>query len=239
MFQRLMERLRLQIATGSPSVRRLATRIGVSQPHMQNLINGKRSLTVELAGRLLEFLEISPLDLATGQELGGALERVVPTPESVRYVPVLSGLFGPGHPFPEFDEGTVWVPLPAQSTRQLLKPLFAELEVDAEVAWAFPAATCVLLETAIQARLLLKIDAWYAIRWSGGGWLRRLRYEPGRLIVLGQEGLRATIGPQWIDLRGETVDTYIQGRVVWMGGDPRRFNPLVESGYLLPLATDS
>jgi len=57
--------------------------------------------------------------------------------------------------------------------------------------------------------------------------------------VLGQEGLRATIGPQWIDLRGETVDTYIQGRVVWMGGDPRRFNPLVESGYLLPLATDS
>ena len=99
LFQRLLERLRFQIAAGSLTVRRLAKQIGISQPHMQNLISGKRALNVEMADRLLAFLEISPLDLATGAELGAALERVAPSPELIRYVPLLAGLVGPAHPF--------------------------------------------------------------------------------------------------------------------------------------------
>ena len=239
LFQRLIETLRLQIATGSLTVRRLANQIGVSQPHMQNLISGKRALTVEMADRLLEFLRHSPLELATGPELGKALERVAPTPELIRYVPLLAGLLGPAHPFPVLDERAAWIPLPAHSIGHLLKPVFAEVGVDAEVARDFPGAAYTLLELAVHTRMQIRRDAWYALRWAGGGWLRRLRYEPGRLIVLGQEGLRTTIGPEWIDLRGETVDAYIQGRVAWMGGDPRRYNPLAESGYLILPAADS
>src|ERR1039458_4869453 len=101
LFQRLLERLRLQIAAGSLTVRRLAREIDISQPHMQNVVSDKRALTVELADRLLGFLKISPLDLATGAELGGALEQAAPTPELMRYVPLLAGLLGPAHPFPE------------------------------------------------------------------------------------------------------------------------------------------
>src|SRR5271157_3991911 len=95
LYQRLLERLRFQIAAGSLTVRRLAKQIGISQPHMQNLISGKRALNVEMADRLLAFLEIPPLDLATGAELGAALERVAPSPELIRYVPLLAGLVGP------------------------------------------------------------------------------------------------------------------------------------------------
>ena len=234
LFQRLLERLRFQIAAGSLTVRRLAGQIGISQPHMQNMVSGKRAMTVEMADRLLEFLGISPLDLATGAELGGALERVAPSPELIRYVPLLAGLLGPGHPFPELGGNAGWVPLPAHSVSHLRQPVFAELAADSEMAKDFPGATCALLDTALSARLQVRIDAWYAIRWSGGGWLRQLRYEPGRLIVLGQEGLRPAIGPDWIELKGSTADAHIRGLVVWVGGDPRRINPLAHSGYLIP-----
>jgi transcriptional regulator with XRE-family HTH domain len=234
LFQRLLERLRLQIAAGSLTVRRLAREIDISQPHMQNVVSGKRALTVELADRLLGFLKISSLDLATGAELGGALEQAAPTPELMRYVPLLAGLLGPAHPFPELEGNAGWVPLPAHSIRELRRPVFAELGMDSELAKQFPGATCALLDTALSARLQVRIDAWYAIRWSGGGWLRRLRYEPGRLIVLGQEGLRPAIGPDWIELQGSTADAHIRGLVVWMGADPRRIDPLAQSGYLMP-----
>lgn len=234
LFQRLLERLRFQIAAGSLTVRRLAGQIGISQPHMQNVVSGKRAMTVEMADRVLRFLRISPFELATGLELGGALERVAPTPELVRYVPLLAGLLGPAHPFPELGGNAGWVPLPAHSIGQLRQPVFAELGADSELKKDFPGATCALLETALSARLQVRIDAWYAIRWSGGGWLRRLRYEPGRLIVLGQEGLRPAIGPGWIDVKGSTADAHIRGLVVWVGGDPRRIDPLAQSGYLFP-----
>jgi hypothetical protein len=234
LFQRLLERLRFQIAAGSLTVRRLAGQIDVSQPHMQNVVSGKRALTVEMADRLLEFLRISPFDLATGAELGGALERVAPTPEPIRYVPLLAGPLGPAHPFPELGGNAGWIPLPAHCIGELRQPVFAELGADSELAKQFPGATCALLETSLAVRLQVRIDAWYAIRWSGGGWLRRLRYEPGRLVVLGQEGLRPAIGPDWIELQGSTADAHIRGLVVWMGGDPRRINPLAQSGYLMP-----
>ncbi|MGO9240012.1 MAG: helix-turn-helix transcriptional regulator [Bryobacteraceae bacterium] len=234
LYQRLLERLRFQIAAGSLTVRRLARQIGISQPHMQNLISGKRAMNVEMADRLLEFLGISPLNLATGAELGSALERVAPSPELVRYVPLLAGLVGPAHPFSEPGENSGWVALPAAAAEQWRQPVFAELGGDPELAKEFPGASFVLLETALPARFRVRIDAWYAIRWSGGGWIRRLRHEAGRLVILGQEGLRPAIGPDRIELRGTTTDAHIRGLVVWLGGDPRHPNPLAQSGYLMP-----
>src|SRR5271157_5193322 len=140
LFQRLLRRLRFQIAAGSLTVRRLAGQIGISQPHMQNMVGGKRAMTLEMADRLLAFLAISPLDLATGAELGGALGRVAPAPELIRYVPLLAGLLGPAHPFPELGGNAGWVPLPAHSVAHLRQPVFAELGADSEVAQDFPRA---------------------------------------------------------------------------------------------------
>lgn len=234
LFQRLLDRVRARIAAGDLTVRGLARRIGVSQPHMQNIVNGRRVLTVEMADRLLEFLAISPLDLAKPAELGNTLERVEPEPDLVRYVPLLAGLLGPAHPFPELEGNAGWVPLPAHTLSGLRQPVFAELGADPELAADFPGAAYALLDSSLPARLRVRIDAWYAIRWLGGGWLRRVRYEPGRLVVLGQAGLRQIIGPDSIELGGSTVDAHVRGLVVWVGGDPRRINPLHRCGYWMP-----
>jgi len=76
LFQRLLERLRFQIAAGSLTVRRLAREIDVSQPHMQNVVSGKRALTVETGGPPAGVPQNFAVRLGHGAELGGALERV-------------------------------------------------------------------------------------------------------------------------------------------------------------------
>lgn len=231
---RLIDRLRAGVASGSLTVRRLAKDVGVSQPHMQNIINGKRSLTVQMADRLLRHQHCSVLDLATVSELKEALGLAGESLNATQYVPVLSGRLGPSYPFPEFTGDPGWRHLPSRAVAHVALPAFVELGPDAELAREFPGATFALLDLASQSRVKISPRRWYAIRWSGGGWIRRLRLEPGRLLVLGQSDLRPTLGPSQIDLRASRVEDHVRALVIWTGNDPKHVNPLPGSGYLLP-----
>jgi plasmid maintenance system antidote protein VapI len=232
-----LESLKMSVASGSLTVRRLAKEIGVSQPHMQNIMNGKRALTIEVADRLLEYQHRSVLTLAMASELGEALKEAANNSANagiVRHVPILSGLLGPGHPFPELGGDAAWTPLPVRAVAHVVHPVFAELGSDAELARVFPGVSFALMDLSGAVRAEIVQDRWYAIKWSGGGWIRRLRQEPGRLLVLKQEGLRHALGPDRIELGGSGVEEHVQALIVWLGEDPRRANPLGDSGYLVP-----
>lgn len=231
---RLLESLRKSVAFGPLTVRWLARELGVSQPHLQNILNGKRSLTIDLADRLLEYQRRSALNLATSSELGEALRLTGNHSGSVRHVPILSGVLGPAHPFPELGEDDVWIPLPAQAVAHAARPVFVELGSDPELAREFPGATFALMDTSIEARAKVDPLQWYALRWSGGGWIRRLRMRQGRLVVLGQRRLRPTLEPGQIELERTRIEQHVRARIVWMGKDPRLANPLAISGYLVP-----
>jgi hypothetical protein len=235
---RLIDGLRAGIASGSLTVRRLAKDVGVSQPHMQNIINGKRSLTVQMADRLLRHQHRSVLDLATAAELRKALGLAVESPDATQYVPVLSGRLGPSYPFPDFKGDAGYRQLPSRAVAHVALPAFVELGLDAELAREFPGATFALLDLASQSRVKISPRRWYAIRWSGGGWIRRLRLEPGRLLVLGQSGLRPTLGPSRIELGASRVEDHVRALAIWTGNDPKLVNPLAGAGYLLPPPTE-
>jgi hypothetical protein len=222
------------VASGSLTVRHLAREIGVSQPHMQNIMSGKRSLTMHMADRLLRYQRRSVLDLASASELGEALMSSPTNPDTIRYVPVLAGRLGPSHPFPELKGATGWRALPIHAIAHVVHPVFAELGSDAELAREFPGATFALLDMSSKSRSDIGQQRWYAIRWSGGGWIRRLRVEPGRILILGQEGLRSALGPAQIELRSSRVEEHVRALVVWLGNDPNHANPLNSSGYLEP-----
>jgi transcriptional regulator with XRE-family HTH domain len=235
---RLLESLKMSVASGSLTVRRLAKEIGVSQPHMQNIMNGKRALTMAMADRLLEFQHRSVLDLATASELGEALKLVADNSGIVRHVPILSGLLGPGHPFPELGGDAAWTPLPVRAVAHIVHPVFAELGWDAELARVFPGVSFALMDLSGEARAKIAQDRWYAVKWSGGGWIRQLRLERGRLLVLRQEGLRRALGPDRIDLGASRIEEHVRALIVWLGEDPRHANPLRDSGYLVPPPAD-
>lgn len=236
---RLMESLKVSIASGSLTVRRLAKEVGTSQPHMQNVMNGKRALTMALADRLLEFQHRSALDLATAAELGAALKLIENKPDVTRHVPILSGVLGPAHPFPEFDEDVHWTLLPVLAVAHVISPVFVELGSDSELAREFPSVSFALLDVAVEVRGEVNPLNWYALKWSGGGWVRRLRLDHGKLVLLGQEGLRRTLGPSVVELGNSRIEEHIRALVIWVGEDPRRVNPLRQSGYLVPPLADA
>jgi transcriptional regulator with XRE-family HTH domain len=66
--RRLLDSVVWRVQNGQLTERRLARMIGVSQPHMHNILKGIRKLSPVVADRILATLEISLLDLvAQGQ----------------------------------------------------------------------------------------------------------------------------------------------------------------------------
>ena len=61
--RRLIALLRYRISSGEMTERGLAKKSGISQPHIHNVLKGKRSFSVETADAVLHTLHLSVLDL--------------------------------------------------------------------------------------------------------------------------------------------------------------------------------
>jgi transcriptional regulator with XRE-family HTH domain len=66
---RLILNLRERVRTGEITERRMARLTGVSQPHLHNVLSGKRSLSIEMADQILHCLHLELLDLFDPGEL--------------------------------------------------------------------------------------------------------------------------------------------------------------------------
>lgn len=75
--QRLLEYVKWRVRNGELTERRLAGLIGISQPHMHNVLKGIRTLSLGIADRILKAMEMSVLDLTVA---GGTPLWGVPRP---------------------------------------------------------------------------------------------------------------------------------------------------------------
>ena len=66
---RLIAHLRDLISSGEISERGLARLTGVSQPHIHNVLKGKRTFSTEISDIILFFLKLDLLDLIDPEEL--------------------------------------------------------------------------------------------------------------------------------------------------------------------------
>jgi transcriptional regulator with XRE-family HTH domain len=69
---RLVASLRQRVRGGELTERGLARLAHVSQPHIHNVLNGKRMLSMGMADQILRELHIDLLDLVTIEELTAA-----------------------------------------------------------------------------------------------------------------------------------------------------------------------
>ena len=226
---RLLHQLQARLRDGEWTERGLARRIGVSQPHVHNVLCGVRPLTPEMADQILAHLGLDLLTVAEPDELRQALEKTAAIARPEVAVPVAAGYLGPGQPCPGRQSISEWINLEgwhANWAARLREPLFVRLGDDADLEWSGPRPQLVLLETEERARRKLVPEAWYAIRTPQGGAVRELRWEPPTLTVLGQMSLLApTLGQEFV-LNTETLDRVVLGRVEWAGPAIRRgFDP--------------
>ena len=72
---RLIARVNGRVRNGEFTERRLAQITGISQPHVHNLLKGVRTLSPEMADRLLRKLKMSVADLLNSAEIADLLSR--------------------------------------------------------------------------------------------------------------------------------------------------------------------
>ena len=73
--QRLLEELRQRVRSGAATERGLARLSGISQPHLHNVLKGKRLLSMDKADDLLRHLQIDLLQLILSEELQESCRR--------------------------------------------------------------------------------------------------------------------------------------------------------------------
>jgi hypothetical protein len=73
--QCLLEELRQRVRSGAATERGLARLSGISQPHLHNVLKGKRILSVEKADVVLRRLQIDLLCLIEAVELHDSARR--------------------------------------------------------------------------------------------------------------------------------------------------------------------
>ena len=69
LHERLIEALRQRVHSGAMTERGLARVTGVSQPHIHNVLKGKRLLSLETADQILRRLQMDVLDLLDLEDL--------------------------------------------------------------------------------------------------------------------------------------------------------------------------
>jgi transcriptional regulator with XRE-family HTH domain len=67
--QRLLKELRQRVRSGAATERGLARLSGISQPHLHNVLKGKRELSLRKADVVLHRLQIDLLQLIEPEEL--------------------------------------------------------------------------------------------------------------------------------------------------------------------------
>ena len=73
--QRLLDELRQRVRSGAATERGLARISGISQPHLHNVLKGKRLLSMDKADEVLRSLEIDILRLIHPEELRESSRR--------------------------------------------------------------------------------------------------------------------------------------------------------------------
>jgi transcriptional regulator with XRE-family HTH domain len=65
---RFLDHLRHRVRSGELTERRLARITGISQPHIHNVLRGKRSLSLETADVILHVLRLDLVELLDPEE---------------------------------------------------------------------------------------------------------------------------------------------------------------------------
>ena len=211
LHDRLVAALRTSVRNGEFSERRLAHLTGISQPHVHNVLKGARTLSTQMADRILRRLDLNLLDLI-GQE------------RTCVEVPVLDGWLGPGFPLPIIPSTVERYPFPRSYVASLHDPVVARLAADPKMAGMLSENDLVLLDRSLKHRTGFSEGVFYVLNYRGEGLVRRVRREGACLLLLSN-----CAEPD--RLNGVDLRDVIAARVRWIG---RSLDPAPPRGLELP-----
>lgn len=201
---RLIAHLRGRVRGGESTERGLARAVGMSQPHLHNVLKGVKELSPGMADRILKSLGLTVLDL---------LEQPAKNAEGPRFrrIPLFTGRLGPGHPFPVEESPDEAAQVPFSAAALLEDPAIAILAEDTAMTGLFREGDLALLDRAEGKRRRLQPDGLYALQVRGEGRIRRVRLSRDRLYF------GVTGPPRYISVAERNILETVQARVIWIG----------------------
>jgi transcriptional regulator with XRE-family HTH domain len=175
--QRLLERLRLLIRNGEWTERRLARTVGLSQPHIHNLMKGTRQLTPAICDLLMLHLNIGIQDLVTLSKVEAELQG------QVAYVPLVEGRLGPSWPWPT-ELSSMRHRVEARLLCGMQSPVVAVAGRDPRMEPLFSHDDHALLDQSLHARTHIDEGGLYLLKRNGRGIFRRLRRSGKDLYIV-------------------------------------------------------
>lgn len=226
---RLLHAVRDRVRNGELTERGLARTVGLSQPHIHNILKGIRTLNAVTSDQLLHRLGIGVLDLVEIDELRRTLYLRLLEQDAAVEIPVLKSRLGPGLPMPEDPSEFERVKVPVTYLSRVRNPVVARLGQDPEMAPVLSAGDLVLLDCGPTRKNPTAPDDVFAIeragevvaRWIRGGRHRHYmvsaatRDEPHRWETFprGTDRIRARVIPlRWMHRREFLYDPLLPPR---------------------------
>ena len=207
MQQNLLEVIRQRVTNGEITESQLARMVGMSQPHIHNVLKGARKLSTELADAMMARLRMD------SKELIGDEQAVYALP--FRPVPLLFGLLGAE--MIQFDprKTSGFVAAPSAIVATLYSPLAAMLGDDRAVAPRFETGDLVLIDQAIAVRNRALLNGVYIAMTLNGPRVRYVRQGGGKTYLASEGSLASPQLWERVTFTGP-LSRVVRGRVVWL-----------------------
>lgn len=216
----LIAELRARVRNGEITERGLAKLVGVSQPHIHNVLKGARLLSAELSDQILQHLRISLLDLIERERIEQHLNFAAALGEYV-YIPVLKGMIGPGFPWPAEVSASERLPFRYSQVSLAFNPVAVRLAEDARMAGVFAAGDVALLDQSDGARTEIDASGFYVVKSGSGGIIRKIQVSGDDLFLIAEDTLVHPSGWQRVPLESRSLTQHIRARAYLL-------NPLYE-----------
>jgi transcriptional regulator with XRE-family HTH domain len=212
---RLLAQLRTRLRNGEITERALAHRLGVSQPHINNVLRGRRKLSHELADSILKILHYSLLDL---HELEGQrhLSERVPAGALVD-IEVLKCRIGPGQNWSTVRDAGSRYRAPCALNGVAQCAVLGRLAPDHRMARVLCGCDIALLDTSISARLTDSPMSVFIVQRGPEAILRWIRGGFRSLYLADESTLNCPMDWERVPIREDQRLEVVKGRVLWIG----------------------
>jgi transcriptional regulator with XRE-family HTH domain len=229
---RLLAYVRDRIHNGELTERGFARMIGISQPHVHNVLKGVRNLSVEISDSILKILHISILDLLSPEDLEISRRRRKAL-EPVLEVPFLDTAIGPGIPWPARIDRRNRFPSPFPTG--ILPPalVMARLAPDAQMGVTLGGYDIAMLDTSELQRTKPSPEGLYAVERGGEVVLRYLRPGARCYYLVTDAALENPAQWEHLSMSQMELPGLIKARVLWLGREKNRKLPMHQRGRFL------
>jgi hypothetical protein len=229
---RLLTYVRDRIHNGELTERGFARMIGMSQPHMHNVLKGARNLSIQVSDSILNIFHMSILDLESLEELEMNLKSRR-SAEPAFEVPFLDTPIGPGIPGPAGIDPRQHFPTPFPTGTMLQGLVMARLAPDPQMVVALTGYDIALLDTSERERVKASPEGLYAVERHGEVVLRYLRPGARRYYLVTDAELASPDRWEQVSISRKDLPGLIKARVLWLGREKDRKLPMSQRGRFL------